>query len=89
MFSRTKLFLEGAFSGAQNRLTECAVVGAVAVATAFPSVASADLLTDLLTDTSTAIQAASADALTVGGYVVAGVASLIVVGLVITMVRKL
>lgn len=85
MFSRTKLFLEGAFSGAQNRLTECAVVGAVAVATAFPSVASADLLTD----TSTAIQAASADALTVGGYVVAGVASLIVVGLVISMVRKL
>lgn len=43
----------------------------------------------ILTDTQTAISTASGDALTVGGYVVAGVASLIVVGLIIGMVRKL
>lgn len=45
-------------------------------------------LADIKTDTQTAIQTASADALTVGGYVVAGVASLIVIGLIIALVHK-
>lgn len=40
-------------------------------------------------DVATAITGAQTSASTVGGYVVAAVASLIVVGLVITMVRKL
>jgi hypothetical protein len=43
---------------------------------------------DLLTETQTAISSAAADALTVGGYVVAGVASLIVIGLIIALVHK-
>lgn len=44
---------------------------------------------DLLTDSQTAINAATSDALTVGGYVVAGICTMIVIGLVIKMVRKL
>lgn len=44
---------------------------------------------DITTDAQTAITAAQADALTVGGFVVAAVAALIVVGLVISMLRKL
>ncbi len=40
-------------------------------------------------EVATAITQAQTDASTVGGYVVAAVAGLIVVGLVITMVRKL
>jgi hypothetical protein len=44
---------------------------------------------DILTDVSTAITAAKGDALTVGGYVVAAIAALIVVTLIIGMVRKL
>lgn len=44
---------------------------------------------DLLTDTQTAVQGAAGDALTVGGYVVAGVASLIVIGLIIRMIYKM
>lgn len=43
----------------------------------------------LLTDTQTAITSAQGDALTVGGYVVAAVGALIVVGLVLGMVHKL
>ncbi len=44
---------------------------------------------DILTDVNTAITAAKGDALTVGGYVVAAIAALIVVTLIIGMVRKL
>lgn len=44
---------------------------------------------DLLLDTETAIDAAAADALTVGGYVVGGIATILVIGLVIRMIRKL
>jgi hypothetical protein len=44
---------------------------------------------DVLTDTQTAISAAAADGLTVGGYVVAGVCSLLVIGLIIGLVHKL
>lgn len=43
----------------------------------------------LLTDTQTALTDASADAATVGGYVVAGVAGLIVISLIISMIHKL
>ena len=43
----------------------------------------------LLTETKTALESAAADATTVGGYVVAGVAGLIVIGLIITMIHKL
>lgn len=43
----------------------------------------------LLTDVETAITSAKGDALTVGGYVVAAVAALIVITLIIGMVRKL
>ena len=43
----------------------------------------------LLTDVQAAITSAQADALTVGGYVVAAIAALIVVTLIIGMVRKL
>lgn len=43
----------------------------------------------LLTATQTAVEAAGSDAMTVGGYVVAGVASLIVIGLIIGVVHKL
>ena len=57
-------------------------VGAGAAVQAVPARA------DILTDTQTAIQTAAADALTVGGYVVAGVASLIVIGLIIALVHK-
>ncbi|MBF0132369.1 MAG: major capsid protein [Magnetococcales bacterium] len=44
---------------------------------------------DLLTDSQTAITDAAADATTVGGYVVAAICTMIVIGLVIKMVRKL
>ncbi len=44
---------------------------------------------DILTDTQTAISGAAADGLTVGGYVVAGVCSLLVIGLIIGLVHKL
>lgn len=43
----------------------------------------------VLTDAQTAIAAASGDALTVGGYVVAAVAALIVISLILSMIRKL
>ncbi len=43
----------------------------------------------LLTDTQTALTDAAADAATVGGYVVAGVAGLIVISLILTMIHKL
>ncbi len=43
----------------------------------------------LLLDTETAVNAAAADALTIGGYVVGGICSLLVIGLAIKMVRKL
>ncbi len=64
----------------------CAAVGAgsAAVVSSMPAQAST-----LLTDTQTAITDASGDALTVGGYVVAGVAGLIVISLVIGMIHKL
>lgn len=44
---------------------------------------------DLLADTKTSIELAAANTLTVGGYVVAGVASLIVIGLIISMIYKM
>ena len=50
---------------------------------------SASAHADILTDVNTAITAAKGDALTVGGYVVAAIAALIVVTLIIGMVRKL
>lgn len=43
---------------------------------------------DIATDTQAAIDSAKATALTVGGYVVAAVAALVVIGLIISMVRK-
>lgn len=43
----------------------------------------------LLTDASTGITAAQGDALTIGGYVVAAIVALAVVGLAIKMIRKL
>lgn len=43
----------------------------------------------ILEDSDAAITAAGTDALTVGGYVVAAVGSLIVVGLILGMMRKL
>lgn len=44
---------------------------------------------DLTSSAQTAIQSAAADAVTVGGYVVAGVCGLLVIGLVLSVVRKL
>lgn len=44
---------------------------------------------DILTDTQTAVSGAAADALTVGGYVVAGVCSLLVIGLILKFAGKL
>ncbi len=46
-------------------------------------------LADMVTEASTAIQNAQADALSVGEIVVIAVAGLVVIGLVITIVRKL
>lgn len=43
----------------------------------------------VLTDAQTAITGASADALTVGGYVVAAVAGLVVISLILSMIKKL
>lgn len=43
----------------------------------------------IVTDAQTAIQSAAADGLTVGGYVLVGVGSLIVVGLVMKMLGML
>ncbi len=43
---------------------------------------------DILTDSQTALQQAGTDALTVGGYVVAAVAGLVVVGMILSMLRK-
>ena len=43
----------------------------------------------ILTDVQTAITSAQGDALTVGGYVVAAIAALLVVTLIITMMRKM
>ena len=43
----------------------------------------------VLTDAQTAIASASGDALTVGGYVVAAVAALIVISLILSMLRML
>ncbi|GAB1411221.1 hypothetical protein MASR1M90_23750 [Desulfovibrionales bacterium] len=43
----------------------------------------------LVTSSQTSIQSAAADALTVGGYVVAAVCSLLVIGLIMSIARKL
>lgn len=43
---------------------------------------------DLTTAAETAITAAGADGQTVGGYVIAAVAGLVVVGLILAMIRK-
>lgn len=62
------------------------VIGSTAVATAISiSTASATLVSDA----TTAVTAAGADGLTVGGGVVAAVAGLAVVGVVIAIVRKI
>jgi hypothetical protein len=61
----------------------------VAVATAGLFGLSAAANATVLTDAQTAISAASGDALTVGGYVVAAVAALIVISLILSMIRKL
>ncbi len=45
-------------------------------------------LADMLTDSQAALDSAKTDALTVGGYVVAAVASLVVVGMILSMMRK-
>lgn len=60
---------------------------AAAAGTALLSAGSANAT--ILSDAQTAIAGAAGDALTVGGYVVAGIASLLVVGLIISMMRKL
>ena len=58
--------------------------------TAFLSLfAGSAFASDLTDSVNTAISSAKGDALTVGGYVVAAIAALIVVTLVIGMVRKL
>jgi len=46
-------------------------------------------LADMATDAATAVQGSASSALTVGSAVVAGVASLVVVGLIIAVVKKL
>lgn len=61
----------------------------VALATAGVFAVQSAAYADILTDVNTAITAAKGDALTVGGYVVAAIAALIVVTLIIGMVRKL
>lgn len=43
---------------------------------------------DFITDARAAITGAGADGLTIGGYVVVAIASLVVVGLAIQMLRK-
>lgn len=61
------------------------VTGVAAFAMASVSTAFAGILED----SDAAITSAGTDALTVGGYVVAAVGSLIVVGLILGMMRKL
>lgn len=61
------------------------IAGGVTAAVSSLGVAHADILTD----TKTAIDTAAGDALTVGGYVVAGVCSLLVIGLIIKFSGKL
>lgn len=63
-------------------------VQAMALA-ASASLASVGVNADILTDSQTAIAAAGADGLTVGGYVVSAVAGLIVIGLILKMVGKI
>ena len=53
------------------------------------AVVSSPAFATIETDAETAITAAKDSALTVGGYVVAAVAGLVVIGLVISMVRKI
>lgn len=75
------------FNSKKETLKPIAKVGAwvtAAAVSAYASVASADILTD----SQTALADAGADALTVGGYVVAAIAGMIVVGMVISMIRK-
>jgi hypothetical protein len=61
---------------------------ALAVAGSVPALSTV-ARADLLTDTQTAIAAAAADGLTVGGYVIAGVCSLLVIGLIIGIAHKM
>lgn len=78
-----KKFFEKGIKGLKNLIAPIVGAGAAVVGSVAASHA------DLLTDTKTAVEAAAGDALTVGGYVVAGVCSLLVIGLVIMCVRKL
>lgn len=85
MFARIKSAFKSACSVVKKYAGKTlAAIGAGSTAV----VQSVPARADLLTDTQTAISGAAADALTVGGYVVAGVASLIVIGLIIALVHK-
>jgi len=57
------------------------------VAVSVSSIAAAHA--DMVTDATTAIGTAAGSGLTVGGAVVAGVASLVVVGVILTLVKKI
>lgn len=83
-------YVKSAFSGVSTFVKKHSVKALAAVgAGAGVAVQSLPAHADLLTDTETAVAGAATSALTVGGYVVAGVASLIVIGLIIRMIYKM
>lgn len=83
-------YVEPAFSGVSTFVKKHSAKAVAAVgAGAGVAVQSLPAHADLLTDTETAITTAASSALTAGGYVVVGIGSLIVIGLVIRMLYKM
>lgn len=83
VYSKACDLVSSAAEGVKNIIVPVVGAGAAVVGSVAASHAG------ILEDTKTAVEAAAADALTVGGYVVAGVCSLLVIGLIIMCVRKL
>lgn len=84
IYGKVKGFFSSATEGVKNLLVPVVGAGSAVLASVATSHAAG-----IVEDTKTAVEAAAADALTVGGYVVAGVCSLLVIGLIIMCVRKL
>lgn len=79
MFEKVRSFFSRSVASVSAAAT--AVVGFAGSALADPS--------PLVASTKTVVESTAADALTVGGYVVAGVAGLLIIGLIISVIHKL